>query len=39
MTNQISQVTNPSTTISMMISEALYRAIVRAERLVRPVAK
>ena len=35
MTNQISHVTNPSVTLSMMISEAVYRVVVHTERVFR----
>ena len=35
MTHQISQLTNPPLTYSMLISEAVYRLVVRVERLAR----
>ena len=35
MTNEISQVSNPSVTFATMISEAVYRTVVGAERLMR----
>ena len=35
MTNEISQVSNPSVTFATMISEAVYRTVVGAERVIR----
>ena len=38
MTNEISQVSNPSVTIAAMISEAVYRTVVGAEHIVRLIS-
>jgi hypothetical protein len=35
MTNQNDQPYNPSVTLSMMISEAVYKAVVSLERIIR----
>ncbi len=38
MTNQINQIASPSLSLSMMIAEAVYQAVVRVERLARFIA-
>ena len=37
MTNEISQFTAPSLSLSMMLSETVYRAVVGVERIYRAI--